>query len=236
LWPLGSERVVDIFKVAKGTKDTYLHSHIADININVLALVLVRRYMLPSLPSQGVHKDLIASNEHRKTEWSPTSRTPTETPPATSSCARACADTGAVTVRGSSLRGSRPTYVPTAMMSSTCELDCTIVCDASDWLVDPSQDREKLRMLSVYGADLNAANDAKGLVPRHVSLRDCRYRPNLLLGLAGTWCAGATLLHMAVNNNDVDTVALLLDCDVAPDPLGSTPCASIAECSLLPRH
>jgi hypothetical protein len=51
LWPLGSERVVDIFKVAKGTKDTYLHSHIADININVLALVLVRCDATCSPPS-----------------------------------------------------------------------------------------------------------------------------------------------------------------------------------------
>jgi hypothetical protein len=48
-----------------------------------------------------------------------------------------------------------------------------IVCDASDWLVDPLQDREKLRMLHVYGADFDIANDAKGLVTsRHVSLRD----------------------------------------------------------------
>jgi hypothetical protein len=28
---------------------------------------------------------------------------------------------------------------------------------------------------------------------------------------------------MAVNNNDGDTVTLLLDCGVTPDPLGSTP-------------
>jgi hypothetical protein len=38
---LGNKHVVDIFKVAKKTRDTYLHAHIADININVLALVLV---------------------------------------------------------------------------------------------------------------------------------------------------------------------------------------------------
>jgi hypothetical protein len=35
----------------------------------------------------------------------------------------------------------------------------------------PLQDREKLRMLHVYGADFDIANDAKGLIPRHVSLR-----------------------------------------------------------------
>jgi hypothetical protein len=78
LWPLGSERVVDIFKVAKGTKDTYLHSHIADININVLALVLVRCFPLSRA------KELTKTcRMNRKTEWSPTSRTPTETPLAT---------------------------------------------------------------------------------------------------------------------------------------------------------